>query len=197
MDLAESQLELARRHAAENKIQNVRFISGSIYELPFAGETFDVVFSHTVFEHLKEPVSALREIRRVLKPGGIVALRSPDWAGFIVHPLSPALKGALELFQRIQLANGGDVLAGRKLKDWAETAGFRGAKWSGSYDHTDDIPGIAEFLACQLELHGNNGGSSLDRNTLAEYISAYRQLPSQPGALFAASFGELIASKNG
>ncbi len=196
MDLAECQLAIAREHAAREQLKNIRFLSGSIYELPFSNDTFDVVFCHTVFEHLKEHVSAMREIRRVLKPGGSVALRSPDWAGFVVHPLSPALKGGLEMFQKLQIANGGDVLAGRKLKDWAESAGFRDAKWSGSYDHTDDIHGIAEFLACQLEQHAAGSNGALDSNTVAEYASAFRQLPSQRGAVFGASFGELIATKS-
>ncbi len=197
LDLAESQLTLARQHAAENKIQNARFLSGSIYELPFAAGTFDVVFSHTVFEHLKEPVPALREIRRVLKPGGIVALRCPDWDGFIVHPLTPALKAGIEMFEKIQIANGGDVLAGRKLKDWAQAADFRDAKCTGSYDYTDDIPCITEFLACQLEQHAASAERMNARvaPTARAARTALRQLPNQPGALFAASFGELIATK--
>jgi SAM-dependent methyltransferase len=195
IDLAESQLELARQRAAQNKIQNARFISGSIYELPFADNTFDVVFCHTLFEHLKEPVLALREIRRVLKPGGITALRSPDWGGFIVHPFTPAIKAGMDLFQKFQIANGGDVFAGRKLKDWALTAGFPDAKWAGSFDFHDDIVGISEFMASQLELHASKGDASLDRNTLLEYTTAFRQLPTTPGAIFAGAFGELIATK--
>ncbi len=197
MDLAESQIALARERAAEHKLQNTRFITGSVYEVPFPNETFDVVFCHTVFEHLKEPVPAMREIRRVLKPGGVAALRCPDWGGFVVHPLTPALQAGIDLFQKIQKANGGDVLAGRKLKEWAEAAGFRNAQWTGTVDFTDDLPGICEFLACQLELYAAKNESSPDRDAITEYVSALRQLPSQPGAVFGGTFGELIAIKNG
>jgi len=62
VDMAESQLELARDNAAQNKIENVRFQRASIYELPFTDGEFEVVFAHAVFEHLKEPVAALREV---------------------------------------------------------------------------------------------------------------------------------------
>lgn len=194
VDLAESQLGLARANAAKKGIENIRFISCSIYELPFPDGGFDVVFAHAVFEHLKEPVSALREIRRVLKPGGIVALRSPDWGGFIVHPFPPVLRDAMDAYRQIQTANGGDVFAGRKLGEWALAAGFRGAKWTGSFEFTEDIVSITEYLANQLEINAGREGFFLDAGTLACYAKAFRQLPLEPGAIFAGSWGEIIAS---
>ena len=194
LDPAESQLNVARQNGAKNKIENARFMAGSIYELPFSGEQFDLVFAHGVFEHLLEPITALREIHRVLKPNGLAALRSPDWGGFIVHPLSSMLEAAMELYQKIQITNGGDVFAGRKLKDWVLSAGFRDAKWSGSFEFTDDLAGITGYLANQLELNAER--FSADKNTLAQFTNALRQLPAQPGAIFAGSWGEVIATRS-
>lgn len=129
----------------------------------------------------------------MLKPNGLVALRSPDWGGFIVHPPSPELKAAMEFYQKIQTANGGDVLAGRKLKEWTQFAGFHDVKWSGSFEFIDDIVAITEYLASQLEF--NAGKFSPDETTLAQFTNAFRQLPLQPGAIFAGSWGEVIAVK--
>ena len=42
--------------------------------LPFADNTFDAVISQAVFEHLQYPELAMQEIRRVLKPGGLVKI---------------------------------------------------------------------------------------------------------------------------
>jgi len=193
IDMAESQLELARKNAAKNQIGNIRFQPASIYELPFGDGEFDVVFSHAVFEHLKEPVAALREIHRVLAADGLVALRTPDWGGFLVHPLSPDIEAAMEHFQAIQMANGGNVLAGRRLKDWVLAAGFRAAQWSGSID--EDAYGVSEFLAGQLETHAAAGTFALDAETLTCFTTALRQLANQPGAIFATSWGEIIATK--
>jgi SAM-dependent methyltransferase len=147
--------------------------------------------------HLKDPIAALRQFHRVLKPGGLVAVRSPDWGGFLVHPLTPEIKAALEYYQKVQSANGGDVNAGRKLKEWAETAGFKNAQWSGSFEFVDELGAISEYLASQLELNVSTGFSedSLQTKSLGKFATALRLLPHQLGALFAGSWGELIAAK--
>jgi SAM-dependent methyltransferase len=51
---------------------------GSVYELPYGSEAFDLVVSYSVFEHLHEYVKALGEVRRVLKPGGHFLLGMPS-----------------------------------------------------------------------------------------------------------------------
>ena len=95
-----------------------------VYSLPFAEADFDAAFSHALFEHLAEPLKALAELRRVLKPGGCVGLRSPDWGGFVLHPWSERLAGAIADYQELQRSNGGDVFARRKLAAWLKEAGF-------------------------------------------------------------------------
>jgi len=51
--------------------------------LPFAGECFDLVTSNMVFEHVKNPRSILSEIRRVLEPGGLLIVHTPNWLDLI------------------------------------------------------------------------------------------------------------------
>src|SRR6476469_6107735 len=58
-------------------------------DLPDA--SFDVVHAHQVLQHLDDPVRALREMRRVCRPGGIVAVRDSDYAGFAWYPAVPEL----------------------------------------------------------------------------------------------------------
>lgn len=50
----------------------------SIYALPYAAETFDSAIASEVLEHLDDDVAGLREIYRVLKPGGVVAITVPN-----------------------------------------------------------------------------------------------------------------------
>ena len=86
--------------------------------------TFDVVHAHQVLQHLPDPVGALREMRRVCKPGGVVAARDSDYAAFTWYPEVPALTAWLVLYEQIARANGGEPDAGRFLLGWAHAAGF-------------------------------------------------------------------------
>jgi ubiquinone/menaquinone biosynthesis C-methylase UbiE len=80
VDREPGQVDLARRRAGERGLVNARFAAGSLYALPFPDAAFDAAYAHTVLQHVREPLRALREIRRVLKPGGLLGLRDDDWA---------------------------------------------------------------------------------------------------------------------
>jgi ubiquinone/menaquinone biosynthesis C-methylase UbiE len=75
LDTSADVLALAREDAAARGLGNIRYERGSVYELPFADASFDVVFAHQFLQHLREPGTALREMVRVLRPDGIVAER--------------------------------------------------------------------------------------------------------------------------
>src|SRR3712207_5430192 len=61
VDRDETALACARTAVAEQRLTNIRFEAGDVYQLPFPDGSFDAVFSHAVLEHLSEPVAALRE----------------------------------------------------------------------------------------------------------------------------------------
>src|SRR5205807_5358631 len=87
-------------------------------------DSFDVVHAHQVLQHVADPVRALAEMRRVCRPGGIVAARDGDYAGFTWYPEVPALDGWLALYRTVARRNGGEPDAGRRLLSWARAAGF-------------------------------------------------------------------------
>jgi hypothetical protein len=70
-------------------------------------------------------VRALREMARVCRPGGVVAVRDSDYAAFAWYPLLPALDEWLALYTAAARANGGEPDAGRRLLSWAREAGLR------------------------------------------------------------------------
>jgi len=77
-----------------------------------------------VLQHVADPVGALREMRRVCRPDGYVAVRDSDYAAFTWYPEVPELADWLALYQRLARANGGEPDAGRRLLSWARAAGF-------------------------------------------------------------------------
>ena len=87
-------------------------------------DSFDVVHAHQVLQHLGDPVAALREMRRVCRPGGLVAARDSDYTGMAWYPRVPELSEWLELYCVITRGNGGDPDAGRRLLAYAHAAGF-------------------------------------------------------------------------
>jgi len=154
IDLEPGQVRYAQDQAKRHQHANASFGVGSIYALPFPDGHFDAVFAHALFEHLREPVRALREMKRVLRPSGLVGIRSPDWAGWVVHPLNPLLEKAFHLFKEIQIANGGNPYVGRALKGLLRESEFSNISISASYEIFDDLACFVEWLANCLELRG-------------------------------------------
>jgi Methylase involved in ubiquinone/menaquinone biosynthesis len=104
--------------------ENVTFAVDDAYALASPDDAWDVVHAHQVLQHLTRPVDALREFRRVVKPGGVVAARDVDYEGVIWWPRLPALDEWLEVYLATHRATSGEPAAGRQLKAWANEAGF-------------------------------------------------------------------------
>ncbi|WEK62240.1 MAG: class I SAM-dependent methyltransferase [Candidatus Microbacterium colombiense] len=123
-EIDEAALALSRGLAAERGISNIDFSIEDVHALSFADDSFDIVHTHQVLQHVGDPVQALREMRRVTVPGGIVAARDADYAGFHWFPILPELDRWLALYRDAARANGGEPDAGRRLLSWARAAGF-------------------------------------------------------------------------
>jgi len=74
LDMTEEMLDLARRNAAEAKVANVTFLQGLIEEIPLPDSSVDVVISNCVINLSTDKPSVLREIGRVLRPGGRIGI---------------------------------------------------------------------------------------------------------------------------
>lgn len=74
LDMTDEMLELARANAAEQGVQNVEFVKGTIEEMPLADASFDVVISNCVINLSGDKQRVLSEAARVLRPGGRFAV---------------------------------------------------------------------------------------------------------------------------
>lgn len=132
IDAAGDVLALARQEADRRGQANVRFEVGDVYDLGYDDGTFDVVHAHQVLQHLSDPVAALTEMRRVCRPGGLVAARDGDYGGFFWFPDDPGLTEWQELYRNVARALGGEPDGGRHLLSWARQAGFEQIEASAS-----------------------------------------------------------------
>ena len=123
-EVGEKELDLSRATVADRGITNVDFAVQDVHALTFPDGSFDVVHAHQVLQHVADPVAALREMARVVKPGGLVAARDGDYAAFAWWPRLPELDEWLRLYYAAARANGGEPDAGRRLLSWARAAGL-------------------------------------------------------------------------
>ena len=124
VDIESSQIEIARNYAKEQGVSNVQFEVSSIYKLPFKDNSFDAVFVHALLQHLQNPLKALEELKRVLKPGGVIGLRDDDQGGLILSPYSPEMERVIQLLKQFIRHNGGDPCVGRRHRELLRKAGF-------------------------------------------------------------------------
>jgi SAM-dependent methyltransferase len=74
IDLREDALAHGRALALERGIANVTFEAASVYQLPYPDGAFNAAFACAVLQHLAAPLAALKEMRRVLMPGGVIGI---------------------------------------------------------------------------------------------------------------------------
>jgi ubiquinone/menaquinone biosynthesis C-methylase UbiE len=123
VDVSAEIVERARAHAAQAGV-TADFQVGDVYRLAFPDASFDVVHAHQLLQHLTDPVAAIREMRRVTRPGGIVALREGDFGAFTWYPQIDGLEDWRHLYHEVTAANRAQADAGRRVLSWALRAGF-------------------------------------------------------------------------
>jgi len=110
VDIRDDYVSYARSRANKDGLQNVEFRQGSVFKLPFANASFDVVWSKYVMQWIDEPEKAVAEFRRVTKPGGVVVCCNFDGFAVTHYPEDEALqRQILTVFPRLV-----DVYIGRK-----------------------------------------------------------------------------------
>jgi len=200
LDPAPAAVAAAQELVAGRGATNVRVAQGDVYALDAPDDTYDVVHAHQVLQHLADPVAALREMRRVCRPGGLVAVRDADYATMTWFPESAELTRWLALYEAIARGNGGEPDAGRRLKAWALEAGFDDVTATGSvwcYASAEDLAWWTGTWAERLT-ESSFATSALaqglaDRDELGRLAEGWRAFGADPRAWFLVPHGEVLA----
>jgi ubiquinone/menaquinone biosynthesis C-methylase UbiE len=109
---------------AEREASPARFVVADVCRLPFADASFDAVHAHALFQHLGDPLAALHELRRVLRPGAVIGLADWDRELIFLHPRAEPLERSFAWLAALRRSEGGDPRAGRRLAEHLTCAGF-------------------------------------------------------------------------
>lgn len=125
VDLSETLIANAKLLKKEKNIVNLKFNVGDIYSLEISKNKFDFIYCRLLFQHLSEPVKALRNIAKVLKPGGIICIVDVDDSWLMLYPELEDAKNLIRRSAKSQDADGGDRYTGRKLPGYLYSAEFK------------------------------------------------------------------------
>lgn len=201
IDIGEAQLDTARQNAHDHHIKNVEFQQASVFELPFADESFDVVFSQAMFCHIPDHSQALAEIHRVLRPGGTAAIRDIINGATLVWPNDELLREIHRIFRMGEENSGGNPDVGLQLGTMLDAAGFEDVFFSIDIEQPESRDERAiyfELIASLVEgdlgsLAVKNGWISRER--LGEVTRTFRNLVNIPGSISILPFGRVVGRK--
>ncbi len=202
VDMDESLIERARSAASSQDCDNANFQVGDITALAFEDDFFDVAHCRNVLMHVPDTSAVLSEIKRVLKPGGIIACREMICGSSFSHPDSGMMRRSWEMFEDLLEANDGHPQMGKDLKGHIQKAGFVDIGINASfsvYTSPEEIESIHRlislwFLAPEVTEAALKYGASSEK-LINDLKVAYDRWSKDPAALFNIAYGEVIASK--
>ena len=202
VDMEESQISLSRHFAQQGGHDNATFHVGDVTALPFPDGFFDVAHCHDVLMHVPDTHAVLTEVKRVLKPGGIIGCREIICEASFNHPDFGVLRKSWDMFEDLLAADDGHPQMGMELKGHFLAAGFEGVWTTFDFDTYSTPPDIAFiyvfanqwFLSPEITEAAIKYGASTEE--LCDQIrEAYVRWKDHPGAFCALAFGAAVANK--
>ena len=202
VDMDAPSIEVARAIAHSQRQDNAVYHVADVIDLPFEDGFFDVAHCHNVLMHIPDTQAVLSEVKRVLKPGGIVSCREMISESSFNYPDFGVLRSAWDMFEDLLAADDGHPQMGKEIKGHLLEAGFENIGLEGGFDFysspadTEWIYQFAKkwFLSPEITEAAVKYGASTQElcDAIAE---AYEKWRVEPGNICGIAFGEAIAAK--
>ena len=202
VDMKGSLIEMARSKARDAGRDNAIFHVGDVTALPFEDNYFDIAHGHNILMHVPDTKAALGEVKRVLKPGGIIACREMICGSSFANPDLKIAKRLWELFEDLMAANDGHPQMGKEMKTHILEAGFRDIRMSASftiYDSPEEIlflrRNTLDWLLSPDTVDAAVKYGAWTEEMSAEVLAIADEWMERPDAFAGTAYGEAIAVK--
>jgi len=133
-------VDYAKHYLAEKKRHRCTVLQGSIMATNLTNDSFDFALTRMVLEHLPDAVGAIREVLRILKPGGKAIFVDNDFEMHIMtYPHIPALRELYDAYCQARYNEGGNPKIGRELPGLLKRGGFSKVRIEVISAHSDIV----------------------------------------------------------
>ena len=202
VDMEQSQVDLAREAARANGCSNAIFHVADVTALPFEDSFFDVAHCHNVLLHIPDTDAVLSEVKRVLKPGGLIACREVILEASFSHPDFGLLRKLWDMYRDLLAADDGHPEIGKDLKGCLPKSGFTNVRASLSFSIFDKPEEISVFydLATKGFLSRDITDAAIKYGAWTKELSqdvldGFQLWKAHPGAIAGLAYGEALANK--
>lgn len=123
LDFSHELLETAKQ-VVQPQHSNTKFFHGDCYDTKLPDNTYDVIYNRMVYQHLKDPIQALKEAKRIAKPGGKIIIADVDAGSQFIYPHCPEFDQLNELACQAQEKIEGDRFIARKIPYYMQNVGI-------------------------------------------------------------------------
>ena len=203
VDISPESLAIAKDRILQEGITNVTFRQADIYDLPFESETFDHIFVCFLLEHLPNPLLALINLKRILRPKGTITVIEGDHGSALFYPDNPDAHRVIDCLVQLQRQTGGNALIGRELWHLLTDAGFMDITVSPRQVYADQsrpesIDGVKNIFIAMVEGVREPAikGGLADKETWEKGIRDLYRTTEQDGS-FCYTFFKAVGIKEG
>lgn len=199
VDVSEHQLEHARQLAKTRQLENIHFKLATIMKLPFGDQTFDFTHVSGVLCQIADPLAGLKELKRVTKPGGFVAVREPIFECYIIYPDDEVFKESIKIATHAVNALKSDFNLGKKLKSLFYQANVENIVVSATCESQANLAEIKKVCqSLQEDWHSAPWSHYIRKHQLAseaqisQYLQAIQRFANHPEAFLSIPWGQGI-----
>lgn len=187
VDVSAAMLEARQRLVSQGA--PVRLVRADAAGLPFADSAFDACRIERVLQHVIDPAAVLGEVRRVLRPGGTVAVLEPDWASLALASADPETAAAVAADAGATIRN---RRVGRDLRRLLHQADMQGVRTETELVTYQDLETLGRMLSLQEAADRAVDGGRVHRAAADRLMAEQREL-SGSGAFHATLHRSVLA----